>query len=227
MAIDRKNSMKKLVYLLASAIFLITACGPFQEAIQNAIAGTQTPQPQVSICPEGWSRLEGRGVELCLPGTWDGGSDERLEKTLARLRTMGAEGERMASQLEANRNTIIFWAFNTDVVGMNVLIANIPASGTVSQFMDSQCQLIPDHYKQIGGTAKCLETNVVPLGAFQEVGRLVIEEKISGYDLKAIQYTIPQGNTFWLVYFTTPSSQYSEFLPIFETAITTLNIDQK
>ena len=225
MAIDRENIMKKLVYLLASAILLITACGPFQEVIQNAIAGTQTPQ--ASICPEGWSRLEGRGVELCLPGTWDGGSDDRLEKTLARLRSLGPEGEKMASQLESNLNSIIFWAFNTHVVGMNVLIANIPASGTVSQFMDEQCQLIPDHYKQIGGTAKCLETSVISVGPFQDVGRLVIEETISGYDLKAIQYTFPQGNTFWLVYFTTPSAQYSEYLPIFETAITTLNIDQK
>ena len=36
---------------------------------------TQTPLLPVSICSEGWSRLEGRGVDMCLPDSWEGGSD--------------------------------------------------------------------------------------------------------------------------------------------------------
>ena len=191
---------------------------------------TQTPLLPVSICSEGWRRLEGRGVDMCLPVSWEGGSDERLNTGIAKLKNMGANGERMASILESMRSSIIFWAFDTEVssVATNVNIGNDPASLPVSQFMDGECQQLPVYYQQqLNGTAGCLETSVVAVGNFKDVGRVVIEESISGVEMKAIQYIIKQGSYFWEVTFTTDTSRYSESFTIFETAISTLNINQQ
>ena len=143
---------------------------------------------------------------------------------------MGSIGERMASFIESTRNSTIFWAFDTEVasVATNANIGNDPASMPVSQFMEEECQQLSAYYQQqIGGTADCLETSVVAVGNFKDVGRVVVEESISGTEMKAIQYIIKQGNYFWEVTFTTDASRYSESITIFETAISTLNINQQ
>jgi hypothetical protein len=167
---------------------------------------------------------------MCLPVSWEGGSDESLDKVIVILNTKGTDGARIASFIESNRSYILFWAFDTTIanVATNVNIGNDSASMTVSQFMDLECQQLPAYYQQnFGATADCFGKSEAAIGNLNDVGRVEIEEVISGSNMKAIQYIIPQGNYFWEVTFTTDSSKYSDSLSTFDTAISTLNITQQ
>lgn len=190
---------------------------------------TATPQAVAAVCPEGWTRREGRNVDMCLPVSWEGGSDDRLDQGIAKLNTMGADGQRMASAIQSARSSIIFWAFDTTEanVATNVNIGNDPVSMPITQFMEGECQQLPAYYEQqLGGTANCLEHIVIAAGSFKDVGRVTIEETLSGINMKAVQYIIKQGQTYWEVTFTTDLTRFAESFAVFETAIGTLNISQ-
>ncbi len=197
---------------------------PTLEPTSTSMA-TQAP---VSICLQGSVRLVGRGVDMCLPVSWEGGSDERLDSVITLLKTMGSTGQQIGNLLDSTRSTTIFWAFDTQEasIATNVNVGNDPASMPVSQFMSGECQELPAYYQQqIGGTAACLEEGVVSIGNYTDIGRVVIEETISGTDMKAIQYLVKQGDVFWEITFTTDPDRYSEALPIFEAAIASMNIN--
>jgi hypothetical protein len=194
-------------------------------------AGTPLPAgttpASIPNCPQGWNRLEGRRVDMCLPASWEGGSDEKLDLAIATLRTMGAAGVQQASVLETTRAATIFWAFDTQVAAVttNVNIGNESASMPVNQLMEEECRQIPIYYQQqVGGTASCLETGLVSIGSHTDVGKVVIVETISGTTMQAVQYILTQENTFWEVTFTTDPARYADSLPIFDSAISSLHI---
>ena len=204
----------------------------FEPTLTYTPIPTDTPLPTqalpAAICPPGSNRLQGRGVDMCLPLSWQGGSDQALDTVISTLNGMGSSGQKYAALLDSSRSTTIFWAFDTQEssVATNVNVQNDFASMPIAQFMQGECQQLPAYYQQqVGGTANCLETGLVALGNFTDIGRVVIEETISGTAMQAVQYLVKQGDTFWEITFTTDPSRYSAELPIFEGAISTLQIN--
>jgi hypothetical protein len=190
---------------------------PTQTASPTA---TATIEP-TAICDVNWVRLEGRGMELCLPDNWVGGSDEDLDAIIENLKSIGPDGEYMAAALEAGRAFILFWGYDLFSPETNVQVTKDTIYMAPSRYMEMYCAQVDELYKQqLGATAKCTETGFIAGDNFDNIGKIVIEVVIPEYGLrvKQVHYMVVIDTTYWMISFTIRQKLYDGSALIFDKA---------
>ncbi len=191
-------------------VILVTACG-------NGDSSSATPIP-------GWEKFEGRGIELWLPESFDGGdpTSEDLEMIIEGLRSLGPDFDQMAQMVEQNRSVFVIWAFDSELGDSGILTnaivgtERVPTALKMDTYLDAVTKQLPAQFRVD-------KREIVKLGEY-EAGRLVIDFTMSGAHAKQLMYTIKDSGTMWSVNYTTGAEEMDQRLPTFEQSIRTFKI---
>jgi hypothetical protein len=201
----------------------------------NTLAPTNTPVPvatevpYVAQIPEGWKQFVGNGLEIYLPNSWQGGTDNDLDLVFAELKKMSPEMATLASQVEAQRNQIRFFAIDFDASssGTNInatkICAQVPLNVTL---LNDICKQTNEVYEKIGGTFTCVSQEIIQTNAYKKVGVIIAEQEINNQKVKSIQYLVDDGNCFWMFTLTTSHENFENYRKILETSMETFRITE-
>ena len=213
---NKKNFLLVLCLLLPS---LVIGCKQPQtsQKTSSPFVGTQT-----TTIP-GWKKFEGRGAQLQLPESYNGGDlSQYLDVVVQKLESLGPYYQQLAQSLKQNPSAFALWAFDSKVsksgVLSNVALATEPVGSTVTTdtYLDLLTKQLPSEYRVV-------ERKQVRLDRYQAV-QIVTEATISGVTAKQIIYTIKQGSNIWAVTFTTSAEEFEERLPSFQQSINTFSV---
>jgi len=213
---NRKRALYCLLALLL--LSLLSGCKP---------ADTPASTPTTSLV--GWKKFEGGGVKLYLPDGWEGAGGEMLDVLIAECKEI-PDRTQIAAFLEASRDSFNFWAFDARSLAAmrgvtNVCIGKNITPMPLDQYLDVVTEQSVRLFESAGGNFSVVEREVGPLGNYREVGYLVIDQALQ-VEMKAVQYIVKQGTSFWTVCFTTPADEFEEYRPIFSKAFETFEIDE-
>lgn len=182
----------------------------------------QPPQPTATPIP-GWEKLEGGGVELWLPESYEGGNlSEDLEVIVENLRRLGPDFEQMAQIIEQNPSMYVIWAFDSNVGSSSsltnamVTTERVLSAITLDTYLDAALNQFPDAFQ-------VQERDIVTLGDHQ-AGRLLIEFVVQGVPGKELMYTVKDGTTMWVITYATGADDFDARLPVFEQSALTFTI---
>ncbi len=185
---------------------------------------TPTPRPTMTPIP-GWKKFEGTGSELWLPEHFVGGNiSENLDLISEQIKPMGPEYEPYIQPILQNPSMFSLWAYDSEIGASRYL-------ATIGVTTDKVSRPVPlDVYtdssvSQFPSTFSLLERDKATLND-RDARRLVIELKSPNITVKALMYILMDGNTVWMVTYTTASEEFDRRLPIFEQSATTFNIKQ-
>ena len=190
---------------------------------------TPTPEPTATLPPTptpipGWEKFEGRGMELWLPESYEGGNlEEDLEVIVSNLRLLGPEFEQMAQIIEQNPSLYAMWAFDSEVgssgflVNVNVITERVLSAITVDTYLDAALKQLPPQLR-------VLERDVLSLGDYP-AGRIVVEFDMGAAVAKEVQYAIKDGGTMWIITYAAPEDEFEEYLPVFEQSVLTFRVE--
>jgi hypothetical protein len=201
-------------------MLLVLGC----RALSEAPLLTPTPRPTMTPIP-GWEKFEGTGIEIWLPEHFVGGNiSENLDLISEQIKSLGPEYEPYLQQILQNPSMFSLWAYDSEL-GSSRYLTNIGIT------TDKVSSLVPiDTYtdesvSQLPDTFHLLERDRVTLNG-RDARRLVVEMKLPGISAKALMYILVDGNTVWLITYTTASDEFDSRLPVFEQSANTFNIKQ-
>lgn len=212
---NKKNFLLVLFLLLPS---LVIGCKQPQTSQQTSrpFVGTQTTIP-------GWKKFEGRGAQLQLPESYNGGDlSQNLDVVVQKLESLGPYYQQVAQSLKQNSSVFALWAFDSKASKSgflsNAAILTEPVGSTVTTdtYLDVLTKQLPSEFRVV-------ERKQVTLDRYQGV-QIVTEATISGVTAKQIIYTIKQGSNIWAVTFTTSAEEFEERLPSFQQSINTFSV---
>ena len=212
---NKKNLLLVLCLLLPS---LVIGCKQPQTSQQTSspFVGTQTTIP-------GWKKFEGRGAQLQLPESYNGGDlSQNLDVVVQKLESLGPYYQQVAQSLKQNSSVFAFWAYDSKATKSgflsNAAILTEPVGPTVTTdtYLDVLTKQLPSEFRVV-------ERKQVTLDRYQGV-LIVTEATISGVTAKQIIYTIKQGSNIWAVTFTTSAEEFEERLPSFQQSINTFSV---
>lgn len=213
---NKKNFLLVLCLLLPS---LVIGCKQPQTSQQTSspFVGTQT-----TTIP-GWKKFEGRGAQLQLPESYNGGDlSQNLDVVVQKLESLGSYYQQVAQSLKQNASVFALWAFDSKASKSgflsNAAILTEPVGSTVTT--DTYLDLLT---KQLPSEFRVVERKQVTLDRYQAV-QIVTEATISGVTAKQIIYTIKQGSNMWAVTFTTSAEEFEQRLPSFQQSINTFSV---
>jgi hypothetical protein len=188
---------------------------------------TSTPQPTVDA-PSGFKPIEGDGITLWLPESFEGGSmtGKDREVLLKGMAGLGGDFARMAEQFEAAADNMLFLAFNSEVNeqgGVNTVnVIEIPAlSGMKPVTLASMLvEQLPNQIKGI----KLSEVEAVELPQYP-AARFTAQMNINNFMIKEAIYVVKAGDAIYLVTFAALDNEFEEWLPVFEQSIQTFTAE--
>ncbi len=201
-------------------MLLILGC----RALSEAPLLTPTPRPTMTPIP-GWKKFEGTGIELWLPEHFVGGDlSENLDRISEQIKSLGPEYEPYIRPVLQNPSMFSLWAYDTEIgasgylVNMGVTTVKVPPLVSLDIYTDNSVKQFPD-------TFNLLERDETTLND-RDARRLVIEMKLPNVTVKALMYILIDGNTVWMITYTTASDEFDRRLPVFEQSARTFNIKQ-
>ena len=138
------------------------------------------------------------------------------------VRSLGPDFEYIAQMMEQNPSMWVMWAFDSEVgesgflTNVTVMREKVMSAVTLDTYLDLTVAQTPAQFQ-------VTERDTVTLKD-QQAGRLVIESEVYGKACKQVQYVIKEGNTFWLITFTTGAGEFDQRLPVFEQSALTFAI---
>ncbi len=215
--------MNQRSQLLFVCLFLLsTAIGCGNTTTPQSPQSPQSPQPTTSlqVPVASWKTIKGNGVELSLPPNYEGGNPSKdLDALTQKLKAVGPEYTQGIQSLKANPNAVALLAFDPQsarsgfMTNVNITTEKVPSGTTIEQYLDAAV-------KQLGTQYQVVERKVVSVGSYQ-AGRILAESIVEGKPIKQLFYLIKNGDTFWLVTYSTAKSEFDQRLPNFEKSIST------
>jgi len=212
---NKKNFLLVLCLLLPS---LVIGCKQPQTSQQTSspFARTQTTIP-------GWKKFEGRGAQLQLPESYNGGDlTQNLDVVVQKLESLGPYYQHVAQSIKQNPSVFALWAYDSKATKSgflsNAAILTEPVGSTVTT--DTYLDLLT---KQLPSEFRVVERKQVTLDRYPAV-LIVTEATISGVTAKQIIYTIKQGSNMWAVTFTTTAEEFEQRLPSFQQSVNTFSV---
>lgn len=209
---------------MISAIMVSLAC-----VLSPSIFPTSKPVtlPTIEITPTlipGWEKFEGKGVELWLPESYDGGNvSEDLQTVVEKIRSLGPEYENMASVIEKNPDMFAIWAFDSKIgtsgslTSAAITFEKVKSVITIDTYLDAVSSQLPASFK-------VTDRQIVKLNGY-DAGKLLIEFTISGTNGKELMYAVKNGNTFWVITYGTGADEFDLRLPEFEKSALTFKVN--
>ena len=212
--------MKKGIGLLLVCLFTISVAVGCSVLDKINSLGDRTAAP--TPIP-GWEKFEGKGVEVWLPESFEGGDLENdVDVVVQNLRRLGSEYEQTAEMIEQNPDMFAIWVFDSEVgpsgalTNLNVTSEKVLSAITLDTYLDAVSG-------QLHSAFAIVEREIVTLSGY-EAGRLVIEVSAPVLVAKELMYAIKEGGTMWVIAYTTGADEFDERLPIFEQSAETFKI---
>ena len=215
--------MKNRLILGLFALLLVLSVGAVAQAAPNYVLEVQ-PADEEEIDIEEWLRIEGDGVALTLPLNFQGGDIEEVIDLISENADMlGPEFEQIFALVEQNPELFRFYAFDPDVLpsggmtNVNITATPLPMELDMEDILDLSASQYPS-------SMEIVESDVVELGEYEDVGRLVIEADVMGLEQVVLQYILLIDETLYSVTYTTSGGAFEDYLPIFEASAETFEI---
>jgi hypothetical protein len=220
-AVDAPASETTVTSKISSTLILQST--PTTEIVPTL---TEEISPTSEIIPPalmGWKKFNGKGLELWLPESYNGGNLEDLNKMVEALNNLGPEYENIAAVIEQNPDTFAIWAFDSQIgnsgalTSANIVFKKVISAVTIDDYIDASL-------KQLPGIFVITDRQIVKLDKY-DAGRLVIESSVSGILGKELMYVINNGNMFWVITYVTGSDEFNKRLPEFEKSALTFKVN--
>jgi hypothetical protein len=186
-------------------------------------AWTPTVAPALTL-PEGWKPLIGAGVELWLPGSFEGGDPAtRREELIEVFRGLGPDYEDIVAALESGAPSLVFMAFDTGLAGAIVGITrhDLPASVGLAEYVEAY---VAEQPSLIPGLV-VLESGTMSL-AGEEVGKGKLDITTQGATSTQVSYFFHRGDFVYTVSYAVPKEYFAEAEPAFEASIGSFRVTQ-
>ncbi|MCA1990781.1 MAG: DUF1795 domain-containing protein [Coleofasciculus sp. S288] len=206
---------------------VIVGCGERTPQATDTSQGRQETQTKTiyeSQTPEaGWKAIAGEGVVLSLPENYEGGNPStELDQIAEKLEAIDPGYAEKIQMIKRNPDAIALVAFDPQttetrsLTNVNVVKQEVPDGTTLEQYLKSAKEQLSTQYE-------VTESKVVPLARYQ-VGRMVAEATAGEIPIKQLFYAVQDGDTFWLVTYSTTTPEFDQRLPNFEKSIRTLSL---
>jgi len=208
--------MKK--FLLALIVIIITSSMILVGVSCTTMAAAQTTKTE----------FIGSDFELSLPEGWEGGNKEELDSVVEKLKDIGQD--QLADKVEASKFDLLFFGYDSEAAALGSSVNDFTITGEPAAFLslDGYMELsytsIEEVYEKAGYKFKIVEQNVVHLGNYEEVGRVIFEQTIEGIKTKVAQYIIKHDSDFWVLTFTTELEQFDQNIQTFDNTVETFKI---
>ena len=213
-------------WLLVCLLLLSTAVGCGQTTKPQSTTSPQAASPSSPDSPQaGWQTMQGNGVRLSLPASYEGGNPSNpkdLDAIAQKLKAIDPKYANRIESLKQNPSALNLLAFDTQkaksgfLTNVNITAEKVPAGTTVEQYLDAAV-------KQLSGQFQVVDQKVVSLEKYQ-AGRVVAETTAGGIPIKQLFYFVQNGNNFWLVTYSTSKNEFDQRLPNFEQSIRTFTL---
>ena len=216
--------MTSRIYSALILLFLsgsMFACSNLEVTEQKSII-----ESSVQIGAKNWKKVQGEGITLKLPPGFEGGNPSKDINTLEeQLKTVAPDYERKIAILKQNPGAIALLAFDTKkspqegVTSINVRPEKLDEELTVKDYLEIAKEQITPAYK-------IKEEEITAIDG-REAGRILAEAEKNNTKIKQLFYVVQDGETFWLVTYSTTSEEFEERLPDFEKSIESMELEAK
>jgi hypothetical protein len=220
----RLPALLLLVLLLVLSLVGFGSAGAYSATVGEVNQrNTPTPEPD-EIDMEDWQELKGDGVQLMAPPEFEGGSiKDILEMMEAMEGRLGDEMDQIFEIAQANPELYKLFAFDPEPTDAGTT-TNLNITGTELPMdlpMESILELLPTSFPS---TVDILESEVIELGDYEEVGRLTLELELLNLEQTLTVYVFVLDEVLYAVTFTTSSDDYEDLAPVFEAMATTFEV---
>ncbi len=185
----------------------------------------RTPEPE-EIDMEDWEPLEGNGVSLMAPPEFEGGSiDDMLELLEGADRLLGDEFDALLEVAQDNPELYKLFAVAPELMEGGVL-TNINITGTplpMELSMESILELMPESFPS---SIEIDESEVIELGDYEEVGKLIIDMEILRIEQRLVLYLFLVDEQLYAITFTTSREAFKDLAPVFEQIASTFEVTE-
>ncbi|MBA7494802.1 hypothetical protein ES702_05379 [subsurface metagenome] len=208
--------MKK--FLLALIVIIITSSMILVGVSCTTMAAAQTTKTE----------FIGSDFELSLPEGWEGGNKEELDSVVEKLKDIGQD--QLADKVEASKFDLLFFGYDSEAAALGSSVNDFTITGepaaflSLDEYMELSYTSVEEVYEKAGYKFKIVEQNVVHLGNYEEVGRVIFEQTIEGIKTKVAQYIIKHDSDFWVLTFTTELEQFDQNIQTFDNTVETFKI---
>lgn len=170
----------------------------------------------------------GSDFELSLPERWEGGNKEELDSVVEKLKDIGQD--QLADKVEASKFDLLFFGYDSEAAALGGSVNDFTITGepaaflSLDEYMELTYTSVEEVYEKAGYKFKIVEKNVVHLGSYEEVGRVIFEQTIEGIKIKVAQYIIKHDSDFWVLTFTTGLEDFDQNIQAFDKAVETFKI---
>ena len=170
----------------------------------------------------------GSDFELSLPERWEGGNKEELDSVVEKLKDIGQD--QLADKVEASKFDLLFFGYDSEAAALGGSVNDFTITGepaaflSLNEYMELTYTSVEEVYEKAGYKFKIVEKNVVHLGSYEEVGRVIFEQTIEGIKIKVAQYIIKHDSDFWVLTFTTGLEDFDQNIQAFDKAVETFKI---
>lgn len=208
--------------LIIGLFLLSTLVGCGQTNTQNNSILSTTPSSTAQKLT-GLTKIQGNGVSLSLPDSFTGGDPIKdLDAIAAKLKTINPAYSEKLQVLKKSPIPIFLLAFDISnpssqlLTNVGILTEKVPKTVTLEKYLD-------DGSKNLSKGYKIIEKKVITVNQIKS-GRIIAEASDPQINLAQVFYTIPKGDTYWLVTYSTSKEELQKRLPIFEQSINTIEI---
>jgi hypothetical protein len=174
-----------------------------------------------AVLPDGFESYEGDGYEIALPESFEGADlHDNPRSFYARLDRLGFDVT--SDTLREQDENFLFFAIDTELV-------NAVPRATVSIVRDTPSietnleDYLGGAYVALEGNAALVISDVLPMNG-QAVGRSIVEQSFEGASVRQMQYVFQVENTFYVLTFTSPVSEFVAMRPVLERSAGTFRL---
>ena len=170
----------------------------------------------------------GSDFELSLPEKWEGANKEELDSVIEKLRE--ADQGQLADNVEANKFYLLFFGYDSEAAALDGDMSRFTITGetedflSIDEYMELTYTSIAEFYEEAEYAFDIIEQDIVPLGNYEEVGRIIFEQTVEGVKTKVVQYIIKHESDFWILTFTAEPEQFDLNIEDFDKTIETFKI---
>ncbi len=205
--------------VLAISLFIVGCNSQEKATPTQADIQTATPIP-------GWHVLNGNGVSLWLPNSFEGGNPKTNgNQILNRLQGLGSNFDSLAQTLRSGQKVFNLLAYDTitEDSGLitNVLIDEeiVPENINIESYLDTLAGHLPSEFQIIEKV-----TIPSPSNQYSEEGYLKSTINTPKGKVMQVIYVIRKDGSIWRLVFTTPESEYAQRATIFEQSMHSVTI---
>jgi len=208
--------MKK--FLLALIVIIITS--------SMILVGVSCTMTTAALTTK--TEFIGSDFELSLPEGWEGGNKEELDSVVEKLKDIGQD--QLADKVEASKFDLLFFGYDSEAAALGSSVNDFTITGepaaflSLDEYMELSYTSVEEVYEKAGYKFKIVEQNVVHLGNYEEVGRVIFEQTIEGIKTKVAQYIIKHDSDFWVLTFTTGLEDFDQNIQTFDNTVETFKI---